>query len=201
MKKVADNRKPKGVKIAPQKVELTTVKVPRYMHFGGHKIHTPKQIVLKGYEGYLVFGDVEVKNIQLAKEHLESAKAKDELILLFKTNKTDAGRCMAWTEKIETVISYRNMRLAAAINLEAISKQNGVEHQTSEQFMQSELGSELVGKDLEIAYLSSRNTDLIIKDITRLVSVTHEKTTNVGTIRVSRKNQNGSSTSDKQVRK
>lgn len=201
MKKVTDNRKLKGVKIAPQKVELTTVKVPRYMHFGGHKIHTPKQIVLMGYEGYLVFGDVEVKNVKIEKQYLDAAKAKDELILLFKTNKKDAGNCMAWTEKIPVVLSYRNMRLAAAINLEAISKQNGVEHQTAQDFMRSELGSELVGKELEIAYLSSRNTDLIIKDITRLVSVTHEKTTNVGTIRVSRKNQKGSSTSDKQARK
>ncbi len=197
MKKVADNRKPKCVKIASQKVELTTVKVPRYMHFGGYKIHTPKQIILKGYEGYLVFGDVEVKNVKIEKQYLDAAKEKDEFILLFKTNKKDAGRCMAWTEKIETVISYRKMRLAAAINLEVISSLNKSEHQTAEQFMQSELGSQLVGKELEIAYLSSRNTDLIIKDITRLVSVTHEKTTNVGTIRVSRKNQKGSYTSDK----
>jgi len=93
------------------------------------------------------------------------------------------------------------MRLAAAINLEAISKQNGVEHQTAEQFMQSELGSDLVGKELEFAYLSSRNVELIIKDITRLVSVTHEKTTNVSTQRLSRANKKGSSASDKQLAK
>ncbi len=197
MKKEADNRKPTGAKIEQKQAELVTVKVPRYMHFGGHKIHTPKKIVLKGYEGYLVFGDIDVKNVQLQKEHLESAKAKDELILLFKTNKTKTGNCMAWTEKIDTVISYRKMRLASAINLEVISSLNKVEHQTAEQFMQSELSSDLVGKELEFAYLTSRNTDLIIKDIVRLVSVTHERTTNVSTQRLSATNKRGSNKGDK----
>lgn len=176
LKVASDNRKKQPKKLPSENYKVKTVSKPKYLKIKDTKVLNPSDIKLLDFKGYLVFGDPQVKNATLLAETLEQCKNNNEIIVLLKTTKQKNGSTVyAFSEKVDIVRSYRKMRLANANHLQIIGEATNQPHQTAQEFIKSEFESDLEGNELEAAYILSNNSDLIEKDIKRLIHLMHQQ--------------------------